>query len=163
MPAIKASAFEKLWSSDRCAQVVYFIEAIGLNAIKIGMSRQVEYRFDAIQACCPAELRLLGTVPGSKQLERQLHKRFVLLRVRGEWFSATDGLRRDIEKIVAGEPVNGEMSVNDDAHTTVSKAARFLGRTTTQVKKLVATGDIECRRINGRIRIPWAALRKFSV
>lgn len=73
---------------------VYFIQQS--DAVKIGWSRNVDARMRALQTAASAPLRLLGTLAGTREVERSLHKRFRALRTHGEWFRATDDLIRVI-------------------------------------------------------------------
>lgn len=65
---------------------VYFVEAVGLDLIKIGVASDVDARFSALQSGSPVPLRLLGTVPGDRKLERLFHGLFAAHRTHGEWF-----------------------------------------------------------------------------
>jgi len=89
--------------------VVYFIEAPSARLIKIGTSRYVDGRIRTLRSGSPVALRLLGCVAGNVDAERELHGRFAKLRKHGEWFRATDDLRRFIADALAdhGLPING--------------------------------------------------------
>lgn len=63
---------------------VYFIEAGDL--IKIGFTRSPVGRMRTIKTGCPLPMKLLHHEAGSLKSERELHRRFAVLRVRGEWF-----------------------------------------------------------------------------
>lgn len=66
---------------------VYFIQSGGpAGFIKIGTALNVEKRIALLQCGSPETLRLLKKLPGGHALERQLHKHFVHLHHRGEWF-----------------------------------------------------------------------------
>ena len=65
---------------------VYFLEAVGLNLVKIGSTNRVTARFVALQAACPVEVRMLKVTKGRRRDEVALHKRFAEHRVRFEWF-----------------------------------------------------------------------------
>jgi hypothetical protein len=82
---------------------VYFLEAIGLDKIKIGASEDVADRCRVIQGLSPVPLSLLCHVPGGEQLERSLHERFSHLRSHGEWFYATPELREFIKALAASQ------------------------------------------------------------
>ena len=64
---------------------VYFAERDGL--IKIGTSTQVDIRCKTLKA------RLLGVVPGSYAKEAEMHKRFALDHMHGEWYSDSTPIR----------------------------------------------------------------------
>lgn len=78
--------------------VVYFIQAED-GPVKIGYtSKPVKKRLGALQSHNAKRLTLLGTTPGSRQLERMLHRQFKDGRIHGEWFKPnTRGLRNVIK------------------------------------------------------------------
>lgn len=65
---------------------VYFIEAVGLNLVKIGYARNVAERMRKLRPGCPAPLRFLGTLPGGIREERDLHVTLHKAHAHGEWF-----------------------------------------------------------------------------
>lgn len=71
---------------------VYFIEALGLNKIKIGFSDNPERRISQLTTGSPVPLKLITKIPGSIQLERELQARFEPIRFDKEWFYATKEL-----------------------------------------------------------------------
>ncbi len=68
--------------------MIYFIEAIGVGNIKIGFTDHDDavVRMAQLQTGSPVPLRLLGTIPGSLEDEKDLHRSFASARVTGEWF-----------------------------------------------------------------------------
>lgn len=77
---------------------VYFVEACGVGAVKIGYTGHLESRLSGIQSHCPVQVLLLGYVVGSRADERALHTQFHHLRLHGEWFRLTTELREFIEQ-----------------------------------------------------------------
>ena len=78
---------------DGRSSVVYFIQSGGDSGkIKIGVSRGVRSRLAALQTSSGEPLRLLATVPGDRELERELHRKFAAHRRSGEWFDAAPPL-----------------------------------------------------------------------
>lgn len=73
---------------------IYFVRA-GEN-VKIGFSKDVDQRLAQLQTFFPFRLELLLSIAGSALTEHQLHHRFKLSRVTGEWFRLTP----DIETFV---------------------------------------------------------------
>lgn len=73
---------------------VYFIEAIGVPLVKIGVTRDLTKRFRMMQSCSPLPL-VVAAVDQSGDLitEVELHHRFRDQRCRGEWFSISPELR----------------------------------------------------------------------
>ncbi|TXM53607.1 GIY-YIG nuclease family protein [Methylobacterium sp. WL120] len=64
------------------------IYAIGYDdKVKIGWSAvPPRQRMATLQIGCPEDLILFGSRPGTVAEERQLHREFAHLRIRGEWF-----------------------------------------------------------------------------
>lgn len=70
--------------------MIYFIEAEGLNRVKIGYVANdsgLEPRLRTIQCYCPVPAKLVGVLDGDQSLERNLHSRLAKHRVVGEWFA----------------------------------------------------------------------------
>ncbi len=68
--------------------MIYFAQADGIGHIKIGFTDGEDAlgRIDTLQTGSPVPIRLLGTIPGSMEDEKNLHRRFAGARVHGEWF-----------------------------------------------------------------------------
>ena len=72
---------------------VYFVEAIGLDRIKIGFARSSpRVRLNQLQEGSPLKLRPIGFIPGGRMLEADIHRQFADARTHGEWFNATPEL-----------------------------------------------------------------------
>jgi hypothetical protein len=69
---------------------VYFIQAA--EAIKIGYSKDAPKRLAGLQTSSSEDLVLLGFVRGTRDDERELHKMFCHLQLRGEWFRLEEEL-----------------------------------------------------------------------
>lgn len=69
---------------------VYFVEAKNLGLVKIGFSKDPSKRLKDLQTGSPDELEGLFTFPGTKQKEKELHRKLHRFRVRGEWFKLDD-------------------------------------------------------------------------
>lgn len=78
---------------------VYFLEARESSRIKIGFATNLERRISALQTGSPERLIVLGTIPGTRADERNLHKRFSKYRLSGEWFRNAQPLLRYILKV----------------------------------------------------------------
>jgi hypothetical protein len=77
---------------------VYFMQARDGGPIKIGYSVDVEARRALLQIGNPDELVVIATVPGGAREERAIHRVLERTRVRGEWFTDSDRLRREIKR-----------------------------------------------------------------
>lgn len=91
-------------STSRPGERVYFIEAVGLDLVKIGYTADLTERLRKLAPGCPARLRLLGTVPGGLQIERHYHERLASCRTRGEWFRKSPALDAIIASIDPPQP-----------------------------------------------------------
>ena len=83
---------------------VYFIDD-GFF-IKIGFSSQPQKRIVKLQTSSPFKLTLIGSVPGNKRIEAELHARFRHLKSHGEWFRGEPELRRYIRAMPRPEASN---------------------------------------------------------
>ncbi len=71
--------------SFRTARWTYFLQAGEVGPIKIGSTRNLTARLDALTNMSPVPLRLLGLIRGGKA-ERLCHARFAAFRLHGKWF-----------------------------------------------------------------------------
>ena len=78
---------------------VYFIEAEGLDRFKIGWATDPGLRLEALRIGSPVPLAVRGTMPGSVQTERRLHRQFASSRLGGEWFASTPELLEFVEQL----------------------------------------------------------------
>lgn len=77
---------------------VYFIQC-SEGPIKIGTTGALKSRLDGLQGAHPYPLRLLGCLPGGKDLESSLHRRFRDRWIAGEWYSAD--VKEDVLRLLA--------------------------------------------------------------
>ena len=83
---------------------VYFIEAVGADRVKIGVSQDVAKRFGQLAASFPGPLVLLGKVAGGRAREKSLHRRLANFRIGGEWFHLTPGVRQALREVIDDRP-----------------------------------------------------------
>lgn len=79
---------------------VYFVQAPS-GLVKIGWSCNVGSRVATIGYEERAPLRLLGSVPAERRVERAWHDHFLALRDHGEWFDPAPRLLAGIEDALA--------------------------------------------------------------
>ena len=74
--------------------MLYFVKAEGVGHIKIGFVEGVDAtkRLCELQVGSPVRLTLLGTQPGDRAAEMDLHRRFASACVHGEWFQPVEEL-----------------------------------------------------------------------
>lgn len=71
---------------------VYFIRANGKGAVKIGYATDVKSRLSGLQTSHRHKLAVVGVISGSRQDEKDFHKRFAHHRISGEWFNCKGDL-----------------------------------------------------------------------
>ena len=67
--------------------VVYFLQDGPTGPVKIGFTRHLQARIEELQCGHKDRLRLLGSRPGGRREEREIHRRLAAHRLRGEWFA----------------------------------------------------------------------------
>jgi hypothetical protein len=84
----------KLFDFCAGAGVIYFLLDAAAAAVKIGFTnrRHHKNRVKEVATGNPHPLELLGTIPGTRGYERQLHAEWSHLRMHGEWFRAAPEL-----------------------------------------------------------------------
>lgn len=66
---------------------VYVIRVGENGPVKIGWSRQPLRRLKNMQTASVEPMRLLGTADGELKTEKELHRQYKHLQLRGEWFT----------------------------------------------------------------------------
>lgn len=77
--------------------MVYFIEALETEQVKIGFTaaKTVDTRLKQLQTGCAQTLKVRATLPeGTKETEKDLHRRYKHLRIQREWFALGIDLER---------------------------------------------------------------------
>lgn len=122
--------------------VIYFVEAVGLERIKIGMTNRLHSRLVSLQMYCPVRIRLLATLPGGSNEEAALHREFMSANLHGEWFQLNSKLRKFISKVRASTPLelrqNGQKL---DAKPVPTMSRPTAGRTMQKTPAPVAQLD----------------------
>lgn len=76
---------------------VYFVEAKGLDKIKIGRTADLLGRLDTLRTACPVPLEVVLAVPGGRLIEGAFQRAFTEYHCRGEWYFAGPRLRECIK------------------------------------------------------------------
>ena len=79
---------------------VYAIES-NRGSVKIGWSGNPLRRMETLLREDPGELRIIGSVPGTKMDERAIHARLAKYRLRGDWFR----MEGEVVKYVKSMPI----------------------------------------------------------
>lgn len=69
---------------------IYIIGNLEQKLFKIGNSKTVYKRLEALQTGCPFNLIIIGSVLSEKRFEKELHIKYKEYRVKGEWFKFED-------------------------------------------------------------------------
>lgn len=80
---------------------IYFVTAEGTNFLKIGYATDVASRIDQIRAGCPYPMRVIASIPGTKQDEHQLHLRFRQFHNHNEWFRLEGDLLAYVDSLTS--------------------------------------------------------------
>ncbi|MEX1059424.1 MAG: GIY-YIG nuclease family protein [Methyloceanibacter sp.] len=70
---------------------IYFISTDD-EFIKIGFTTNLRERIRSLRTASPKRLRVHVAIPGTRDDERELHRRFAVHHVRGEWFKFSDAI-----------------------------------------------------------------------
>lgn len=79
---------------------VYFLHDDRSEAVKIGWASDVSKRRKLLQTGNPNPLVILGSIPGGRGIEAQIHDHFRPVHLRAEWFRATDEVLVQIDSIL---------------------------------------------------------------
>lgn len=79
--------------------VVYFIQRQSDNAIKIGHSTNIKCRYNTIKGRIKSDLEILCLIPGERNVEQSIHKKFNDIRIEREWFSPDTTLFEYIQSL----------------------------------------------------------------
>ncbi len=82
----------------RSPSVLYCLQRQHEGPIKIGFSSQFSRRFAELQRA-HGPLRVLLTIDGARDEEREWHRTFASSRISGEWFRPTVELRALIAEV----------------------------------------------------------------
>lgn len=98
-PVRIASAIETIRHAGPALPSVYIIEAIGADAVKIGVAVKPHSRIGSLQMASCFPLRLLFVHTGGKRLESRLHEIFKPEHLHGEWFKVGRTMREFLGKV----------------------------------------------------------------
>jgi len=99
---------DKLCDGPHDAEMIYFIEAVGSDAVTLvvcGGERELTARLAALQAANPSKLRSLGAIRGGSPAP--VAKALEGHKLNGNWFKLSAPVRSQIKGWVGGKPVVG--------------------------------------------------------
>jgi len=91
----ESQALQRDSEAEPGSSLVYFCSAV--DRIKVGTSTNLESRLAALRTSIP-DIELLGTVQGTRTLEKRLHRKFLEYHIKGEWFTDCNEIRTWISK-----------------------------------------------------------------
>lgn len=68
---------------------IYIIQSGNTNKYKVGYSESPSVRRKSLQIGSADPLRVVGSIPGTRELEHSLHRDLTSRRIHGEWFRLT--------------------------------------------------------------------------
>lgn len=132
---------------------VYFVEAVGLDMIKIGYALDLAKRFTAMMTSSPAALSLLGTLPGGPREEMELHERLAAHRAHGEWFHKTP----EVMAVVAtATPSIGQEWLNQTAKLRGAGLQAYLAKLKAGEVMRPGRGPSKKPRVKAPPRYDWS-------
>lgn len=147
--------------------MIYFIETIGADKVKIGHSEDVPSRLASLQTACPLPLQLIHQEPGGQAREKVLHVKFKNDQFRGEWFVLSSAIKSYISEYKAfhwmeekeldfAAPIDARVC-NSKLALTTKKVAERLAISVDKVFDLIHAGQIEATNIclNPKARPQW--------
>lgn len=79
---------------------IYFLLSEKFDAVKIGFTRSnIEKRLKYAATWYPYDYDMIKLIEGTMLEERNIHKRFVKDKIRGEWFHYSAELKEYIENL----------------------------------------------------------------
>ena len=143
--------------------MIYFIEAVGTDRVKIGSARNVVDEFDKLRRDAPVELKILKVIDGGRHEEKTLHERFAEHRVHFEWFEL-EPLRSFIERLPT-EELRRPWSTKEIREGRSTYSQRHKSATTDEERASVKEEWREWSKgellVEGRPRTPREALLKM--
>ncbi len=88
---------------------IYFLEAEGLNRLKIGFSENLENRMRVVRSHSPVPLKLLKVVRASIETEQILMAVFGKYKLHNEWFEYSATLKSFVETLTNEEVFTPDM------------------------------------------------------
>lgn len=81
--------------------VIYFINCIGTDFYKIGITKNINHRISNINSSNPHKIKIINAWKSSKykEFEQILLKSLSYYNIKGEWFVLTDKIAKEIAKI----------------------------------------------------------------
>lgn len=104
---------------------IYFIKPVGsVGPIKIGCSKFVGERLEAIALWSPTPLEVIYQEQGGHDLERNLHRCFADLHSHHEWFHPGERLLKAIQKLNAGMKIADAIDLSDERGSILKTAGK---------------------------------------
>jgi len=108
----------------RQATFVYFMRMVsGVGPVKIGCSENPAMRLSTYGTWSPYPLEIVAQIPGSRELEWNIHDCFFDLHSHREWFHPSPRIATVIDKLKAGVAIEQAMDLADIRGCVRSKIA----------------------------------------
>lgn len=106
---------------DSRRSIVYFLQADYGGPVKIGYTDDLARMIANLQSSRAESIVVLAVMDGGVSAERELHSRFAVHHIRGEWYSPADDLMEFIKGLKSLHDVTKrDMSQNVTCHTRPS-------------------------------------------
>lgn len=101
--------------------MIYFIITECENIVKIGVTTDVEKRFESIQTVSPLPVKIAAVCDGGLKAEKALHKHFAYCNCHHEWFYVEQELKCLIEYVIKNEKLPTQFIIEDDVNIIRAK------------------------------------------
>jgi hypothetical protein len=91
--------------NPKSGDVIYFIHDHTLDMVKVGITRNIGGRLRSLKSNTPSDVSLIGSVHGSLELEKVLHRFLTPFHHRREWFRAPPKVVEFLRALVALENI----------------------------------------------------------
>lgn len=110
------------WSKMSFSCICYAVQQETHNGpIKIGITHNIKARVAALQNGCAHRLVVLGTWPGSREIEKEIHRELKEYRMSGEWFQPSRAVMGLVSRYVGGD-----VSLGSESHWEVKSTERVM-------------------------------------
>lgn len=84
---------------QRGGKRIYFVQHGVDGPIKIGLAASPKRRIASLQTACADHLQPLAICPGDAAKEREYHRLFAGLKLKGEWFRPGEAILQEIDRL----------------------------------------------------------------
>jgi hypothetical protein len=127
---------------------IYFIQQGKDGPVKIGISWEIKKRLRDISVSSPFNPVVLALIPGNREKEKQLHRKFKKEHLRGEWFKASDRLMEFI-RTLPNNNISQSVKMDREKLFTPLEMAEYIKLSPNRVMSMARRREIPSFKIAG--------------